>query len=154
MGKRGPPPKPTARLKLTGSRLLYDRKNEPHVVPGRPECPSWLVGEEREMFEKLCGMMESIPGLLTPADAHALGHLAQSLVEYKVARRKAMKHLYSSGASPNRVSPYMVAAREAWNRCRVGFGQFGMTPSDRASLGMAANNAPPTGKMIKLGINA
>ena len=46
MGKRGPKPKPTAMLKLSGSKWVNEtrsgRDKEPAVEAAMPKCPTWL----------------------------------------------------------------------------------------------------------------
>ncbi len=73
MGRRGPKPTPTPILKLRGSTLATQRREESEVQgpTGRPECPKWLDADARSAWEELIPMLESMR-VLTPIDGNAL----------------------------------------------------------------------------------
>ena len=53
MGRRGPLPTPTPILRMRGSWLVNQRKDEPEIEPAQPVCPPELVGDERRMFRRI-----------------------------------------------------------------------------------------------------
>lgn len=85
MGKRGPSPKPTAILKLHGSRLVKDRENrlEPKPPVARPDAPEFFNGEEQRIWENLLKKLEKTPELLTIVDGPQLERYTRYLSRWQ-----------------------------------------------------------------------
>jgi P27 family predicted phage terminase small subunit len=73
MGRRGPAPTPTAKLKLRGSTLVTQRRErlEAQGPVGKPQCPQWLDADAKAMWRRLTPLLESM-GVLTRIDGNAL----------------------------------------------------------------------------------
>src|SRR3989304_2184250 len=120
MGRRGPPPKPTARRLLEGNagkRPLNRR--EPTPTPGIPPMPTCLPVRARPFWPRLIEQLTPMR-VLTNADVFALGMLADALAEWQDAAKGKGK--------PKQVSDAM---RRAFTLCN----RFGLTPADRTRPG-------------------
>jgi P27 family predicted phage terminase small subunit len=84
MGRRGPRPTPTSVLRARGSRRANDRKSEPVVPPGRPECPDWLDPEAKQVWAQLVPILEEM-AVLTKADLNPLARYCQLFIRWKRA---------------------------------------------------------------------
>lgn len=85
MGKRGPAPKPTAILRLHGSRLVKDRVNrkEPEPPVGLPDMPTFFNGDDQRAYENLVGKLKRTPGLLTIVDGALLERYVRYLMRWR-----------------------------------------------------------------------
>ena len=70
MGKRGPAPKPTAILKLHGSRLVKERekRQEPKPSAMRSDALAFFNGDDQRIWENVLAKIEKMPELLTIVD--------------------------------------------------------------------------------------
>ena len=141
MGKRGPPPGPTA-LKILrgnpGKRPLNDQ--EPQPESGLPRCPDALTGVARDTWNQFAGQLGSC-GVGTQLDAAALQLLCEATARYSDAAAKAAQFgpvwitPGKKGEPPiGKISPYVrVMDREREFIARM-MREFGMTPSSRSSV--------------------
>ena len=141
MGRRGPPPTPTAILAARGSRrATQGREHEPVVHPGRPECPDWLDEEAKSAWAQLVPVLESM-GVLTRADAHALARYCQLLIRWKRAELFIQKY---GETYPVKSARGMVKMFFAWPQVGIAHKlslaltkleqEFGLTPSARSRV--------------------
>lgn len=135
MGK-GRPRKPT-KLKVLhgnpGRRPLPESEPEPTV--GAPEPPEWLEDEALAEWGRVVPELAAI-GLVALVDRAALAAMCQSWADYVAAERAvgadgATVKTARGGIAKN---PMVTVMNEAFGRWRVMAGQFGLTPSARASL--------------------
>ena len=159
MGRRGPPPKPTALKVLQGNpgkRRLND--SEPTPPPGPVSPPSWLTGKSRRAWRWIAPVLDAM-GCLTTADPHALAMLCDAYGDYLDARTiirdegrtYESRHLQMDAAGNTferviiRARPEVAMMSDAWKRMRVLMQEFGMTPSSRSRIktGAPAVEADP-----------
>lgn len=164
MGRRGPPPKPTALKVLQGNpgkRSL--NTDEPTPPAGEVKAPTWLKGRGRRFWKSIAPILEEM-GVLTTADPNALAMLCDVLAEYVEARELVRKYgmTYESQTmnahtkrvlnaeedpeededvfDPNAISvmirprPEVRIASDAWRRARAMMQEFGLTPSARTRV--------------------
>ena len=87
MGRRGPPPTPTAALKLRGSWRAKNRVNEPTpagIDAEAPECPEWLREIEYavDAWNYHVPMLRAI-GLLAKLDLNAIARYCATWARYR-----------------------------------------------------------------------
>ena len=83
MGRRGPPPEPTALKVLKGNpgrRPLNDC--EPRSKLERPRCPTWLDKEAKSVWKKIVPKLEAM-GVLTEIDGQALTRYCTAWAQWK-----------------------------------------------------------------------
>lgn len=139
MGRRGPPPKPSALKKLEGT-FRPDRAapREVSPPPGVPDAPEWLDEEARAEWERIVPHLAKLRILAeidrgTLADyctAHSLA--VASTVEYQ---REGL--MVDTPHGP-RKHPLIKVAQEARAQARVLAQEFGLSPSSRTRI-----SAPP-----------
>lgn len=93
MGKRGPAPKPTAILKLHGSRLAKERekRQEPKPPAMRPDAPAFLNGDDQRIWENVLAKIEKTPELLTIVDGMQLERYTKYLARWREIERELEK---------------------------------------------------------------
>ena len=140
MGKRGPKRKPTAILKLHGSRAVEQRKGEPIPPSGRPRCPSFVDDYAKQAWKQLIPQLEEM-GVLAKIDRTALVRYCQTWSRW----RNCAEFINQNGETyPLRDNDGNVKCLQQWPqvgiynkladsllRLEV---QFGLTPSARAGL--------------------
>jgi P27 family predicted phage terminase small subunit len=146
MGRRGPPPKPTAVKKLEGNpgkRRLP--KDEPAPPAEEPSCPSWLTREAREEWARITPILRSMR-LLSSADEVTLAAYCQAAAELQLATR----HLDEVGRYHDDSKQAMRAQRDAFARVKSFLQEFGLSPSARARLSTPAGKDEPDelGKLV------
>lgn len=134
MGKRGPRPTPTERLRLVGSRHVYDRKNEPEAVVGDPEPPDWLSdGACRQwlvMIERLRGMQ-----VLSKGDREALAQFCCCWDQYERLEQACQTAEFLVAGRGGMVANPIFGLRDrAWDRVLKMGREFGYTPAARADI--------------------
>jgi len=141
MGARGPKPKPAEIRKREGTYRKSDH-GEVVVIGGKPatlEPSSNLTPRERAAWDEIVPAMTS-SGLIDRVDVPALEAIAISVARW----REAEEVLREEGlfvASPNgyRVAhPAIAVSQKAAAEYRSWAARFGLTPSDRIGLGLAA----------------
>jgi P27 family predicted phage terminase small subunit len=136
MGRRGPPPTPTALRLLRGNPgrrpLNQDEPQPPAVDPSLAKCPKWLTGDARELWNRIApGAIES--GLLTVVDLPAFEALCQSYKRWREYERLTGKNLELAIAKGYRNG----AVKERQLMMQFG-GRFGFDPSSRSNVKTAA----------------
>lgn len=135
MGKRGPRPTPTAVLQLTGSRVLYDRGEEPQPPKEMPACPEWLGEAGRAKWNEVAPLLFGV-GCLTLADGdflamYCLAHddLAEALAAIKLCGTEVVteKGVFEA--------PAVKRKKEAIARIKQFGAEFGLSPASRVGLG-------------------
>lgn len=137
---RGPPPKPTAQLKLAGSWRAKTRKGEPIVPLATPKPPDTITEGARQCWDELVKVIAPMR-VLTSIDAMALAQLAEYLHQWREATDAIKKygpvivikdnHGRSKGL---RKSPYVAMQVEYGLMVRRLMSEFGMTPAARARI--------------------
>ena len=131
MGRRGPPPKPTALKLLEGNPSKRPLRGEPlQPTPGRLACPTWLDREAKAEWRRIVRVMP--PGWLTPVDRSVLAMACVWWSEYVAAVR--------TGESRRML--------EASKEYRAFVSKLGLSPSDRVGLHVPV--AGPTDEMSEL----
>ena len=157
MGRRGPKPTPTAKLRLTGSSIMNRRTDARNddlaTTPARPEAPAWIAGEPRAVFDQLADYLEAVPGLLTAQDAEALAQLAHAIVEFRAHSQQLAVEGFTTETAEGglKAHPLVSIRQQAWARCRLGFAHFGLSPADRANLKLTPADDSAKRKAIGLG---
>jgi P27 family predicted phage terminase small subunit len=148
MGRRGPPPKPSALRVLSGNASKRSiNKSEPKPPTGSVAPPSWLSGGSLDAWDQIAPIVEGMK-VLTVADAHslALGCDAYAEVVELRAYLRENGRVYESrhfqmdadGNTFERViirpRPEVSMMQDAWKRARAMFQEFGLTPSSRSRI--------------------
>lgn len=81
MGRRGPPPTPTALLKARGSWRASTREGEPEPE-GELERPGWLPPEAAEVWDRLAAILDRM-GVLSSSDELALARYCVIFAEWR-----------------------------------------------------------------------
>jgi P27 family predicted phage terminase small subunit len=137
---RGPPPKPTAQLKLAGSWRAKTRKGEPIVAVAVPDPPPSISDDARKCWDELVAVIGPMR-VLTTIDALALAQLAEYLARWRAATESIAKfgsvtiikddHGRVKGIKR---SPYVQMQIEYGLMLRRMMSEFGMTPAARARI--------------------
>ena len=137
MAKRGPKPTPSKVLKLRGSWLLNNRKDEPQPESGAPSCPSWVGTIGKREWKRITKQLEPL-GLLTELDRVALALYCQAYDDYVTAKKEMDKEDMRpvvKTANYNYVQNPMVGVmNKAWQRVLKAAAEFGLTPSARTRI--------------------
>jgi len=151
MGRRGPPPKPTAIRKLQGNpghRPLNDREPEPR--PDTPRCPSWLTDEAKVVWRRMVPELR-VMGVLTAADGDALAAYCQTFARWKAAEEFLAKHgeVYPLKDDQGRIRcmqqfPQVSISRNLLHLLRNYQREFGLTPSARSRIAVGGGAAEPS----------
>lgn len=136
----GPPPKPTAQLRLAGSWRAAKRRKEPAVALGVPDPPDWLSDDARAAWGELATVLAPMR-VVSPTDALSLAQLAEYLSRWKRATAALAKYgeVIPTKDDAGRVtgfrrSPYVAMQIEYGLMLRRLMSEFGMTPSARSRL--------------------
>jgi P27 family predicted phage terminase small subunit len=106
------------------------------------DAPAWLPDVARSQWERL---RHDLAAILAPADAIALEALCfvwsqfRRAAEYVTNHGSVERFTDSQGRERTRVSPHATAAATWLEHFSKLAGRFGMTPSDRARLNIAAH---------------
>lgn len=145
MGRRGPPPKPTALQILSGNpgkRPINPR--EPQPQRGAPRCPAWLGAEARKVWRRLVQELTAMR-VLTTADGDALAAYCQTYVQWREATEFLGKHgfVYPIRDEKGRMKcmqqwPQVAIARNLLLVLRAYQQEFGLTPASRSRITLPA----------------
>ena len=138
MSTPGRKPKPTALKILEGNpgcRKLNE--NEPKPLPVIPDCPKWISGQARKVWEKLAPMLEGM-GLLTEADEIALAAICSLYARYKDLEKVIDKKGYTEKNSRSGVKavPEFAMSRDCLKLLKSFLAEFGLTPSSRSRINL------------------
>ncbi len=136
MGRRGPPPQPTA-LKLAagnpGHRPLNQSEPKPEAVT--PTCPPHLSRAAKAEWKRIVPELEKL-GLLTRIDRAALAAYCGSWARWVQAEKKLDKGNLVVIAPNGYETPsaWFTISRTAADQMRKFLVEFGLTPSSRSRL--------------------
>ena len=145
MGRRGPPPKPTA-LKLLQGNPGKRRINTREPKPDRsvPRCPSWLTPGAKRVWQRLVPQLGKM-GMLTVVDQDALAAYCQTYARWRAAEEYLAKHgdVYPLRDDRGKIRymqqfPQVAIARNLLLTLRAYQQEFGLTPSSRSRIEIPA----------------
>jgi P27 family predicted phage terminase small subunit len=84
MGRRGPPPTPTAVLKMRGSRRANNRAGEPAPPAEIPPRPAWLLPAAVEEWDRITPHLARL-GILATIDLGVLATYCQCFAHWRAA---------------------------------------------------------------------
>lgn len=133
---RGRKPLPTG-LKLLRGTLEKQRINptEPKPAVGEGTALKGLTPRALEHYAKLTEQVTAM-GILTVVDGSALSGLAQAMADFEEASvilARDGKVIEGRDAGMVR-SPWLMVRKQAEDRMKQGFADFGLTPAARARL--------------------
>lgn len=141
MGRRGPPPKPTALRLLNGNaskRPLNAREPQPPV--GTPHCPDWLSPEAKKAWKRLVPHLRAMK-VLTLVDVDALAAYCHVYARWREAEDFLAKRglVYPIRDDQGRVKcmqqwPQVSIARNLLLAVRAYQHDFGLSPAARARI--------------------
>lgn len=140
MGRRGPPPKPTALRILEGNPAKRPlNPHEPMPKRGRPRCPSFLDREAKAKWKALVPELDRL-GLLTIVDGDALAAYCQAWSEFRTSTETLRREGRTFKSQSGYLTPHPAVAqqRTAWQAIKAFASLFGLDPSSRSRL-----KAPP-----------
>jgi len=139
MSKRGRKPVPTSIPKLRGSWRANTRGQEPRLTTERPRRPKWLIGRARTEWELLVPELLRA-GLLTKIDRMELALLCQRYADYLKARGIVTEEgpLIETTNGNWIQHPALGIMNKAWSDVINLGANFGLSPADRASIGLSA----------------
>ena len=141
MGRRGPPPTPTALLKKLGMRSHGTLKQGREPKPLEPrldgEVPPALESDQYavECWRKYYPMLNKMR-VLSESDLLGLQGLCMSYARARAADMEVqLNGLLITGAWGRKVTnPAVVISRNAWTEVRKFVQEYGMTPAARARV--------------------
>jgi phage terminase small subunit len=159
MGARGPSPKPTAILKLRGSRWAKERERDGEMKPetGRPVDPDFRNDDEQRAWNQLLDQLEAIPGLLTVIDGPQLERYATYLVRWRLVENELQAFRTITKATLlNKESRQMWRLLSNESRAldlhlKQIEEKFGLTPSARTRIKLWNNVGDAAGAAAKSG---
>lgn len=124
---RGPPPTPTAVLKMRGSWRGDTREDEPQPEGGISECPDWLDTDARAEWDRVKALLDgSQIGSRIDSDALTLYCVAFS------RWKKTEKLIAERGIEDQK--DLLRVANTAMAQCHKLLAEFGMTPASRTRV--------------------
>lgn len=141
MGRRGPPPKPTALKILAGNpgkRPLNPREPQPSAQA--PRCPAWLSKEAKREWRRIVPELEAMR-VLTRVDGDALTAYSQTYARWRAAEEFLVQHgeVYPLRDESGKVRcmqqfPQVSIARNLLLVLRAYQQEFGLTPAARTRV--------------------
>lgn len=136
MGRRGPPPTPTA-IKLVRGITRKDRlnANEPKPEVAMPFCPAYLDADARTEWDRLAPILVRMK-VLTEADYIALASLCQTYSTMVKAQEQLNKSgiLFKTPSGYVQQSPLIGIVNTCTEKIVALCREFGLTPSARARV--------------------
>lgn len=134
MGRRGPPPTPTAILQMRGSSLVPQREGELSFPVSAPSCPTWLNAEAKAEWKRQVKHLESA-GVIAEVDRAALAAYCEAWGEFRDLCAEVQKLAASDGGYTVAINRGLVNAKaKAVERLLRLAGQFGFTPAARTRI--------------------
>ncbi len=149
MTARGVAPTPTAIKKLRGNpgRRPLNNAEAQFEVPSRvPNVPDFLGPMAVEIWSDL-GRMLLDAGLFTRVDKYALGMFAAAAGRWMEAESKIEESGGPVLTGPNGgiyQNPWLSVSNKAWDQMYKLFGDFGLSPAERARLPVHKDQAEMT----------
>lgn len=130
MGRRGPPPTPTATLEHRGSWLAKTRDGEPVLDITAPQPPDWLEMEAKVHWPKIVELLVNAR-VMSDQHASALVLLVNSLGRYIAAESDVTQHgaWFTDPRKGPKVHPAWTVRCKALEHVHKLLVEFGMTPS-------------------------
>jgi len=137
----GPRPKPTAQLKLSGSRIAkYNRLGEPEPGLGVPPRPEWLSDSAVEVWDQVVKILSNMQ-VLTVADGLMISRYCELWVDWRDANSWIRQHgttyplKNADGTVKYHVQLPQVSIRNNVGReLRAIECEFGLSPSARTRI--------------------
>jgi len=154
MGRRGPPPTPTATLAKRGSWRAKRRTAEPPAPREAPEPPAWLTKPELPIWRDVLAKLSEI-GTLSRVDAATIARYVRALLRWR-RNSDALLALDKQGNPLGEViavrddagnlkylqqTPHVAIVNNLEAILLRLEQQFGLTPSARASLAITVGKA-------------
>jgi P27 family predicted phage terminase small subunit len=141
MGARGPKPKPAEVRKREGTYKPSEH-GEVVVIGGRPDdlpAPARLTEHEAAVWSEVVPPLLAV-GLLDRVDTFALEALVLCVARWREAEDLLkVEGMFVESPNGYRIAhPAVAVAQKAQAEYRSWCARFGLTPSDRIGLGMAA----------------
>lgn len=141
MGARGPKPKPAEVRKREGTYRKSEH-GEVVVLGGKPtalDAPAHVTERVRQAWGEIVPHLLAV-GLLDRADVPALEALCSAVAQYREANEViAAEGMFVESPNGYRIAhPAVAVANKAAAEYRAWCARFGLTPSDRIGLGIAA----------------
>ena len=136
----GPPPKPTAALRLAGSWRAKTRKGEPQLPLDTPMPPPWLGDDARAAWDEVMAAVMPMR-VLTRSDGIVVAQLAEYLARWKKATAAIAKFgdvmpIKDENGQVRGLkrSPYVAMQIEYGMMLHRFMSEFGMSPASRSRL--------------------
>lgn len=139
MGRRGPPPTPTAILKLRNSTLVRGREGEPEPPREVPSCPAWLDKDAKSLWRRLVVVLDGMR-VLTKADRFALARYCREWTRWRRAQvvietdGETYDTTDGNGNLIHRVRPEVGIIAKLDKALTACEDRFGLTPAARSRL--------------------
>lgn len=142
MGQRGPAPTPTPLLRLRGSTLVTQKREQREVKgpQGKPSCPNWIDDEAKDAWKQIVPLLEQME-VLTRIDRNALSRYCQLWARWKKAEQFIQKHgdTYQLKDDSGKTKclmqfPQVSIAHKLAAQLTKLEAEFGMTPSARSRI--------------------
>jgi P27 family predicted phage terminase small subunit len=140
MGRRGPPPDPTAIRLIKGNPGKRPiNKAEPKPEAKVPDCPEHLNEVARGQWDKLVPVLLGMK-VLTEADQIALANLCQAYATLIEAQNQMAKTgiLYKTNSGHIQQSPLLSIINGQVHIVNSLLREFGLTPSARTRVSVAS----------------
>ncbi len=150
MGRRGPKPTPTKILKFRGSRQVETRKDEPEAETGIPRQPAWLSAAAKTEWKRIVGELDEME-ILAKVDQTTLAVYCETYAEYLEARKLVQKHgmtTVTEGGTEMQHPAVGIMHRARADLKRYA-ALFGLSPADRAGIGIENKRKSKTGIMTR-----
>lgn len=147
MGRRGPPPKPSALKKLEGThRKDRAARNELIAPPGTPERPAWLDAEARAEWERVVPQLAEL-GILATVDRGMLAdYCAAHSLAVQATRRYQKDGLVVKTKQGPLKHPMIKVAQEARAQARLLAAEFGLSAASRTRISVPTSKNDPAKK--------
>ena len=135
MARRGPKPKPTALLRLTGSRRANDRVGEPRPPNQIPTAPPHLNAEAKREWRRMTKLLRDLR-LISKLDRAGLAIYCQ-LWSRMVASEKEIQKTGAVVRSPSgypMLNPHLSVINRCLDQLKSILIEYGMTASSRTRL--------------------
>ena len=146
MGLRGPAPKPSAALRLSGNWRASGRaKSEPPADEVLPECPDWLDDVGRAAWADWLPRNAAMK-IISSGDRDALALMCDTWSRYLEARKRLAEEgevirVEAEYRVTVKRNPWSAILAEHGERLRRMMSEFGLTPVGRARIGAAKEQA-------------
>jgi P27 family predicted phage terminase small subunit len=143
VGRRGPPPKPTALKKREGT-YRKDRAAHAEIVapPGAPPLPSGLAPEASARWEELVPILLE-RGTLSKEDGAILESHCRAYAMWRRYQALAEKQPMIKTPWGKKVNPAAEEARQWESRSTQTGDRLGLNASARSRVGKPGSNKPP-----------